>query len=329
MDSTSLEKLKDCIAEGQRFVLTTHVNPDGDGLGSEAALAAYLEGLGKNVLILNHNPVPQNYDFLDANHRMRVYDSTLHRETVLTSDFVVVVDISDWGRLRELGKDIRDTGVKIICIDHHPSQETFGDIRLIDTRVSSTGELVYDFLTFCNAVITKPMAEALYTSILTDTGSFKFSNTTAKCLKIASELVGAGANPQEIFHRIYERQSRGKLKLLAYVLNNLHFEEDGKLVWFKIPQHVMENLGARASDTEGFADYPRVVDGVEVSIMFNEMENGKVKVSLRSKGNYVINGIAQKFGGGGHAFAAGALLDNNGYDYTGALLEEVARLLKY
>lgn len=326
IDRRSLEIVKDCINRGQRFVLTTHVNPDGDGLGSEAALAAFLDNRGKDVFIFNSSPVPDNYQFLDPDEKMIHYDSDMHRESLLTADFIIILDISDWERLRQVGQDVKDTSIKKICIDHHPLQKKFGDIRLIDEEACSTGEIVFEVIKHCEGQITKPMATALYTSILTDTGSFKFSNTNANAFRICAELVEIGIEIQKIYQNVYECQPLQKIKLFGYILTHLKLAADGRIAWFVISKEILEKHGARPHDTEGFADYPRVIEGVEVSIMFIEVEKSRIKVSLRSKGNYVINGVAQKFGGGGHPFAAGILLEGRLDEYMPRILEETTYL---
>lgn len=328
VDRTSLERVKECLKRGQRFVLTTHVNPDGDGLGVEAALAAFLAGRGKDVFIFNSSPVPRNYKFLDPDRQMLVYESKRHRETLLTADYIIVLDISDWGRLKQVGEDIQETKIKKICIDHHPSNGKFGDVNLIDVKACSTGEIVYDLLKFCKAEITKSIADALYTSIMTDTGSFRFSNTTPRAFTISGELFQFGANPHKVHQEVNEKESLSKVKLFGHMLRNLRLELDGKVAIMSVTKDFFERLGAKPYDTEGFADFPRKINGVEVAVMLIERERNKVKMSLRSKGNYVINGIAQKFGGGGHPFAAGALLHGDLERLAPKVLEEVSHLLK-
>ncbi len=323
-----MQRVRECFAKGRRFALTTHVNPDGDGLGCEAALAAFLSQMGKEVFVFNSNPVPSNYQFLDPDGKILEYDRDRHHEILLSVDFVIILDISDWYRLRQVGIDTREGRLKRICIDHHPNDKAFGDITLLDTTASSTGEIVYQLIEYCEGEFTSSMAEALYTSIMTDTGSFRFSNTKANSFAIANELVKKGVRPHLVYQQVYERQTRGKIKLFAYVLNNISFVAGGKIAWFKLSHKTIADFGAVASDTEGFADYPRVVEGVEISVMFVEMESGRTKVSLRSKGNHVINKIAQKFGGGGHAYAAGVLLDGNPEEYIGEILKELTALIR-
>jgi len=326
LDRISLEKVKDCIERGQRFILTTHVNPDGDGLGSEAALAAFLADMGKDVFVFNSSPVPDNYQFLDPDNKIQVYESESHREILLTADFIFILDISDWDRLKQVGKDIRATKITRICIDHHPTNLNFADLNLIETKACSTGELVYDFLRFCDANITKQMAEALYTSILTDTGWFKYSNSSSKAFSIVADLVKKGARPNKIYEKVREHESMNKVKLFAHALRTLRLEHGGKIAVMTVTKDLIDSIGAKAYDTEGFADYPRRIDGVEVTAMFIEKEKGQVKLSLRSKGNYVINGIAQQYGGGGHQYAAGVLLEGELNQYVKRIVEEISYL---
>ena len=325
-DRTSLEKVRDCIERGQHFVLTTHVNPDGDGLGSEVALAAFLADIGKDVFIFNSSPVPDNYRFLDPDNKIQVYESESHREILLMADSIFILDISDWDRLKQVGKDIKDTKITQICIDHHPTNLNFADINLIDTKACSTGELVYDFLRFCDANLTKQIAEALYTSILTDTGWFKFSNSSSKAFSIVAELVKNGARPNKIYEKVREHESMNKVKLFAHALRTLRLEHGGKIAVMTVTKDLIDSIGARSHDTEGFADYPRRIAGVEVTAIFIEKEKGLVKLSLRSKGNYVINGIAQQYGGGGHQYAAGVLLEGELNQYVKRIVEEISYL---
>lgn len=324
-----LEVVRREIDQHQNFVITTHVNPDGDGLGSQAALARYLRSAAagkRTVHLLNSSPTPPNYAFLDPQEEIEVFDPRRHEQIVSEAQVAFILDISDWERLRELGKVIRPTRIRKVCIDHHPADKPFGDVDVIDPKASSTGELMYALLTGLGATIDKKTAEALYTAVLTDTGGFRFSNTGAQAHKVVAHLIEAGASPQIIYQNVYESQSRAKVRLFAKALDNLKFEAQGKLVWFAVTQAMLRETGAQPRDTEGFADYPRSIDGVEVSVMFLETEKGKVKVSFRSKGQHVINGLANRFGGGGHAFAAGALIDGPFPEAIDLVLREVKDL---
>ena len=326
-----LEAIRQEIQRNQNFILTTHVNPDGDGLGSQVALARYLRspaGGRKTVHLLNSSPVPPNYAFLDPNREIEVFDATRHGDVVRDAQVIFILDISDWERLRELGKVARTAPIRKVCVDHHPSEQPLGDIAVIHSEASATGELIYELLTHLGAALDQKMAEALYTAIMTDTGSFRFSNTNPRAHEIVARLIEAGAAPQPIYQRVYESQSREKVRLFAKALDKLNFEAGGELAWFALPQTLLRECGAQPRDTEGFADYPRSIDGVEVSLMFLETENGRVKVSFRSKGRHVINGLANRFGGGGHPYAAGALMDGPLGKAIASVLMETKELFK-
>ncbi|MFQ5639225.1 MAG: bifunctional oligoribonuclease/PAP phosphatase NrnA [bacterium] len=329
IDRISLERVRDCINRGQRFVLTTHVNPDGDGLGAQAALASFLNDLNKDVFIYNSSPVPENYKFLDPDEHMEVYDPGLHKEILHTADYILILDISDWNRLRRVGEDIRNLQTRKICVDHHPTQESFGDLKLVDKKACSTGEIVYDLIKFCEGQISPKIAEALYTCIMTDTGSFKFSNTNSRAFKISAELVECGMNPQKLYEKVYEHQSVNKIRLFGHAMRYLQVEENGKVAVVQVTQRLLKKMGAKPHDTEGFADYPRVIDGVEVSIIFVELDDSLIKISLRSGGNVIINSIAKKFGGGGHLYAAGAVIRGTIQEYLPKILKEVSFVLNH
>lgn len=328
VDRKSLEKVANYIKRGQRFVLTTHVNPDGDGLGSEAALAAFLMDLGKDVFIYNSSLVPDNYKFLNPHKLMSVYDPQVHRELLYSADYIFILDINEWQRLRRVGEDMRHLQTRKICIDHHPQQGKFADINLVDVKACATGEIVFDLLKFCNANISEHIAEAVYAAIMTDTGSFRYSNTTDRAYTISAELVNCGLNPTSVYKHVYENQPKSKIKLFAYVLNHLHYESDDRLVWVEVPRKVFQQVGAKTNETDGFADYPRRIARVEISVMFLDLPKGGFKVSIRSGGNYVVNEIAKQFGGGGHPFAAGISIDGNLAEYRPKILAAVSALIE-
>lgn len=319
--------LSDLISRHQKFVLTTHINPDGDAIGSEIAMTEYLRHLGKEVLIINNSATPNNYKFLDRNEDIIVYDEERHHQLVASAEAYIIVDISDWDRLRNIGRIIKTVPVPKICIDHHHINYKFADVDIIHEEASSTGEIIYEFLAAMNYPIQGATAEALYACILTDTGSFRFSNTSAKTHLVASRLIEAGVNSKEIYHLVYEQNSRSKMALMGEALCNLKYECGGRLAWFILSQEMFDSCQASHWDTEGFPEIPRTIDGVEVSLMFTELDIDKVKVSLRSKGQVVINHIAEKLGGGGHHYAAGAVVKQNLAETIPMVLTEIKRLL--
>ncbi len=327
LSAAELTKLNELISTHQKFVLTTHINPDGDALGSEIAMAEYLRGSGKKAIIINNSPTPNNYKFLDRRQEIIVYNDDLHRHLITEADAFIIVDISDWERLRKIGQLIQIVSAPKICIDHHHINYRFADVDIIHEEASSTGEIVYDFLMAVNFPINGIIADALYTCLLSDTGSFRFSNTTAKTHRVASHLLELGVNAREIHHLVYEQNSRSKMALLGEALRNLKYECNGRLAWFVLSQQMFESCQASQWDTEGFPEIPRTIDGVDVSLMFTELDPQKVKISLRSKGKITINHIAEKFGGGGHNYAAGALVNNSLQEVIPIVIAEIKQLL--
>ena len=308
LKQTEIESVRRIVEENNRFIITTHVHPDGDGLGSELGLYYALKSMNKQVLILNHNPVPEPYDFLNDEGHIQVYDAKQHRSFVSQAEVCIVLDVGDWGRLRQLGSDLKKFDKTIVCIDHHPDIKQFGSINIVYTDASSTGEIVFLLLQALEVTLTAQISTALYTAILTDTGSFRFTNTTVNSHQIAGYLLGKGVNHLQVYQQIYEREPMGKINLLAELLSNLNFECDHKVAWAAITRGMLSKYGITPEDTEGLSDFPRRISGVMISILFLEIDSSLTKISFRSNGSISINDLAQGFGGGGHPFASGALV---------------------
>ena len=321
------DKIGNIIQQYQTFVLTTHINPDGDALGSEIAMAEYLRQLGKTVFIVNNTPTQTNYQFLDPDGHILIFSPNDHKPLIAQADCFIIVDISDWDRLKELGQQIQESKAPTICIDHHHVTKPFAQVDIIDESASSTGELIYDFLLHQKCNITPVIARALYTCILTDTGSFRFSNTTPRTHAIVADLLDRGVDARTVYAEVYERNSPGKVALMGSAINDFHYECDGRLVWFRLTQDMFRQARAHQWDTEGFPELPRTIDGVEVSLMFTELKDANVKISLRSTGTIIIGDIARQFGGGGHNFAAGALIRKPLSEAVPQVLNEVINVV--
>jgi len=304
------ERVVEIIKEHSKFLITTHINPDGDGLGSEIALATILRMLGKEVVIINQSPVPENYMFLNRDKDIKIF-SKADINLIKEFEIIFVVDISNWERVGELGSYLTEAkGIKI-CIDHHPSNVGFADINIIDERASSTGELIYELAKSLEVTLNEKAAAALYVAIVTDTGSFRFSNTTPKTHLIISELLALGIKPEQIYEEIYEKRSASRMRVLGLALSNLNVEFGGKVAWFYVTQRMMREFGLKADETDGFVNLLSNINGVMVSIFFLELGDKKVKVSLRSKGNVDVNAIANSLNGGGHFHAAGIIMEDS------------------
>ena len=296
------------ISPGQRVCLTTHVNPDGDGLGSEVALVHLLRAQGVEVTITNPTPTPSRFEFLFDDLPNVDRSGEAIRE-LRRADLIVVLDISDLGRLGMLGETVRSRGVPVICVDHHVSDGVLPPgPRYIDSEASATGELIYEIAVANDWPLTTPAARALYIAILTDTGGFRFSNTHPRTLRVAADLLEVGVDPEEIYLDVYARAPEGRPRLLAEALQTLVVEPNYGLAWVTVPPGAIERLGVSSDDLDGVVEFPRSIEGVRMALLFREASQHRVKVSLRSVGTVNVAAFAQRFGGGGHVKAAGLVL---------------------
>lgn len=321
----TIEKIKSIIDQRKSFVLTTHVNPDGDGLGSELAIAHFLRKLGKRATIINHNKTPENYEFLDPNKEIVQFTPERDRDTILQADTIVIVDTNQPERLRSLQPFVQQSTAVKIVIDHHLDTHNFSDHYLIDEDATSTGEIVYRLLSSIDIkFFDKAIAQALYTAIMTDTGSFRYPRTDPEIHTITAHLLECGADPTEIFANVYESWPLGRMKLLGEALASMQLAHDGKLAYLVCTQKMFKETGTTEVETDNFTTYPMSIKGVAVGILINELPNG-TKISLRSKGDIPINELAKEFGGGGHKNAAGARLYSVTLDDTIKMVLEKAK----
>ena len=308
-------------------VLTTHINADGDGYGSEIALAAWLRELGTEAFIVNPTPVPQSLYFLVSDESW-VVDSTSAEAQELCdgADIALVLDTGEVPRIGRVRPLI--DGLLTVVIDHHPpGDRPIEGVSFRDANTCATGELVFDLIHRAGGPWPAIADLAMYVAIMTDTGSFRFSNTTASSLQIAAELVGRGVSPDETYRRIYGAVPRRRFHLLESSLALLEVDEEAGVAWMTVPADQFDALGAIADDLEGMVDYPRSVEGVEVGLLFRQIPRKGIKVSFRSNGAVNVNALARRFGGGGHVRAAGALIegqmDQVRHDVTHATREAV------
>jgi phosphoesterase RecJ-like protein len=296
------------LVPGQRVCLTTHVNPDGDGLGSEAGLAHLLRDRGIDAIITNPTPTPTRFEFLFDD--LPGVDRTKEAIRELRrADTLVVLDISDLGRLGMLGETVRDRGVPVACVDHHVSEGILPNgPRYLDPGAAATGELIFELAVANGWTLTQEAARGLYVAILTDTGGFRFSNTRPRTLRVAAELLEVGVDPEEIYLEVYARAPEGRPRLFAEALQTLVVEPDYGLAWVTVPPGAIERLGVSSDDLEGVVEFPRSIEGVRMALLFREVSQGRVKVSLRSVGDVDVAAFSKRFGGGGHTKAAGLAL---------------------
>jgi len=302
-----IRSLLEELASGRLAALSTHINADGDGCGSEAALARLLTQAGLHARIVNPTPWPTTFDFLlDAD----IDDATARGAAALADvDLLAVVDIGDVRRLGALTDTVRRLSVPKLVIDHHvPGDEPPGPIILSDTTACATGELIFDIAVTAGWPISEATATALYTALLSDTGGFRFSNTSPRCHAIAGFLLAQGVDPEEMYRRVYASMPLGRLQLLRDALESLEVDAPHAIAWISVTAGAVERYGLRSEDLDGIVEHPRSIAGTRLAIFFRDLGHGKVKVSFRSTGDVDVNQFARRFGGGGHAKAAGALI---------------------
>lgn len=313
----AIGKITEVIRASRRFLITSHVRLDGDAIGSELALYLMLRDMGKEASVYNRDATPQMYRFLPASDA--IMNSLDAGEAF---DAVFILDCSEIDRV---GEEAPRVGAirNIINIDHHISNGSFGDLSLLDPAASSTGEIVYRLIRELGVNITKDVAINLYTAILTDTGAFRYSNTGRKTFRIAGELVAKGADPWWISQRIYENNPAQKMKLLAKALDTMTFFQDRKIAVIHVTKKMLEEAGALWEYTEGFVEFPRSIEGVEVAAFISEIGDRFFKVSLRSRGSVDVEKIAGVFGGGGHHSAAACRITGDLESVKAKLVEAV------
>lgn len=304
-----LEKIINLIKNSNNFVITSHVNPDGDSIGSEIALCLYLKNLGKNARIINYSLTPDNYKFLNKYGIIEKFNENIHIDIINNSDVIFILDTNEFSRIRTMASYIQQSSAKKICIDHHLVSDNNGfDYSIFDTESPATGEILYNLFSKLDPnLINTEIAEALYTAIMTDTGSFRFPRTDSETHTITAKLIIAGADPVKLYSEVYDKASIRRLKLLSIFLGNLTLLYDEKVVYGVLPLKVFEETKTNVFDTEGFSQYLMSIGTVQISLIFTETQKG-IKVSFRSKGNLFVNELAKEIGGGGHQNAAGAFI---------------------
>ena len=297
------------VNNNSSFVLTTHVNPDGDALGSEIGLAEWLLSLGKHVRVLNHSKVPENYHYIDAeNPILELYDEAKHKDVISGADVFMLLDTNDPERSKSLEPNFA-THPNTVLIDHHLYPKQFAAHEFIDTNATSTGEMIYKLVKGAQPVlggtITKKGAQGLYVAIMTDTGSFRFPRTVAETFRISADLIDHGADPVYAYDRTYNSSKPSRVLLIGRCLSSLKFHFGDKAAIQYILQKDLAECNAIEEEVDGFVQFPLQVNTVVFSIFLLELKTGW-KISFRSKGEYSAAALAQAYGGNGHFHAAGA-----------------------
>lgn len=306
--------LKKIIDGHSSFVLSTHVNPDADALGSELGFYLILKKLGKNIRIINHSATPYNLEFLDAESVVEKFDEKKHTSVINSSEVFVLLDLNQGNRIASMENAFRNFKGLKICIDHHQDTESAFDFVFGGIEYSATSEIIYDFIEETKiAELDHAIALQLYAGIMTDTGSFRFDRTSPRIHRIMAELLERDVSPTEVYDKIYDQFKFGRVKLLGEALSSIQLDETGKIAYMIVTKEHLEHAGASEADVDGFVNYCLTIQGVKIGILFYELKDG-IKISFRSKGEIPVNKLAKEFNGGGHTNASGIRLFNIAID---------------
>lgn len=336
------EIIIEAIRKNSTFLITSHINPEGDAIGSELALALALEKMGKVVDIRNLHPVPEIYKFLPHSERVKPALKIFNRGPALVPtcqdnrgkadkvdkryDTLLLLDCGSLNRTGWIS-DHSLLADNIFVIDHHRTESPFKNNGWIEPGASSTGEMIYNLIASLGIDIDSEMAINIYTAIMTDTGSFRYSSTTPEAFRIAGILVGKGVNPSKINEEVYEKLPFRKLKLLGYAMKTIDRNQDGKVAWMTVNQRMFRLTGAGPEDTEEFVNNLMSIKGVEVAILFRQTGSKSYKLSFRSKGKIDVAGIAEALGGGGHSNASGCELKGTLSEIKNKIVEMVEKAI--
>lgn len=305
--------------EHRKFVLTTHVSSDGDGVGSQLALARGLRWLGRDVVVVNPTPVPANLAFLlKSPSEIRTPQDFADPERLFEGALTVVLDMGAFDRLGAVYKFVSKSE-GLLVIDHHRMEKAGGVHYLLDTQACATGEVTAQLLDLLGVPLTLDIAQPLYVALYTDTGGFRYPSTTPATHALAGRLLAAGVDTQRVHTEIFERQRPERLRLTGRILSSLEVSPLGKVAWMAVRRSMLDEVGAQWEDADDLVNYTLMVDGVEAGFYFKELDTGLTKVSCRSRGDFAVDEFVSEWGGGGHKNAAGVRMK--------APVDEAIRLL--
>ncbi len=326
MDRINLKKAAAAIKKHNRFLLSAHTSPEGDALGSELALYYLLRKLGKEVFVVNEDPLPQEYSFLPARENIQLYKPALKD---IDFDCVVILDCTDLGRIGLVQEMIRP-GVTVVNIDHHISNNRFGAVNWVEPGASSASEMVFNLYKEMGVTIEEEAALLLYVGISTDTGSFRYANTTAATHKAAAELLRFNFNVPQVYKNIYENIPFSDTQLLIGALSHIHRVSSGRIAWVELPAKLLRHKKVCFDLTDHILSFIRAIKDVQVALIFKENlgVRNEIRVNFRSNGAVDVNRVAQSFGGGGHKTAAGCTTHGRLSAVRNKVLAQIRRDLK-
>ncbi|MFH1655122.1 MAG: bifunctional oligoribonuclease/PAP phosphatase NrnA [Candidatus Omnitrophota bacterium] len=317
----SLKKVLNAIKKHKKFIVSAHINLEGDALGAELALARLLKKMGKKVSVVNADKSPKTYDFLPG-----VKSIINSKKRIPDYDVLIAVDCCDERRLGSVSKLIKKDKITI-NIDHHKSNNRFGDVNWVMPEVSSAAELVYHMFKKLNYRLDRMSALLLYVGILTDTGSFRYSNTNAGTHRIVAELLSKNLSANKIYQKIYEANPLAQMKLVTSILNSFQTDNSNKIAWVKIESDELRRLNSRVDIADNIFDFLRSIKGVEVAMIFKQINSRLTKVNLRSRGRIDVARLAGSFGGGGHRAASGCSIEKGIKQSEQLVLKKLKRII--
>lgn len=314
------------IKNVRNIVITTHIHPDADGIGSEIALCMALNSIGKKAICVNEEPLMERYRYLDPQSCVISYKEykeehfkDLHQEQI---DLFIVADTNTLNRIGAKVKSLARHSKNLLFIDHHPAPKAVTAIHCIDTSMAATGELVGNLIESMNVPFTKELALPLYTSILIDTSSFRYPTVTASTHRLISSLLSTGVEPPEAYNKIYGTKKISYMQFLGTVLSSSESTEDGRIAWIKLTEEQLELFKVDTEDTHGFVNHLLILDNIKVACMFRQIGK-EVKISLRSAGDIDVGIMAQALGGGGHDHSAATIIEG---DIEQTIIETIPKL---
>lgn len=337
MNSEDVKAIKALLSKPKRIVIVPHKNPDGDAIGSSLGLWYYLKSIGQEVRVIVPNDYPRFLKFLPGTDEVLNFekDNAAAKEYLNSADLCFTLDFNQLGRVGQMTPILEGLEATFIMIDHHQAPGSYAKITYSDSKMSSTAEMIYNFISFLGDVnkITSEIAECLYAGIVTDTGSFKFSSTTSKTHEVAADLINKGANSFEVQNKIFDTNTPDRLKLLSCALQNMVILKNYNTAYMSLSQDELDTHNFKKGDTEGFVNYGLTLQDIRFAVIFIEnKEEGIIKISFRSEGDFSVNEFARNhFHGGGHTNAAGGRSDDNMEDtikHFEALLENYKEQLK-
>lgn len=314
-----LLEIKDKVEDAENIFLASHIQPDGDNLGSLLGLAKALSNIGKDVYILKSDEIPEDFKFLPGIEDIKEYDGQ-------NIDLFISLDCADENRLGENTRHMKNANF-VINIDHHMTNTKYGDINIVDSKAAATGELVYLVIDFLGIDLDEDIATNLYTAISTDTGSFIYENTSSQTHAITSKLIDAGARTQDVSINIYQSNSLDKTRLFIEVIKDIELIYNNRVSIATVSQEKLKATNTSMDDTEGIVSFIRDIETVELAILFKEIEKDEIKLSMRSKKEVNVSDLCAKFDGGGHKRAAGCTIYKDLNTAKKLVLKEIEKVL--